>query len=62
MAGAIFTAATRIQPKGEALAFGLFAGISAVGVAMACGIRSEDLEAEDWEGDGETEGLLSGRS
>ncbi|KAF1949214.1 MFS general substrate transporter [Byssothecium circinans] len=48
ISGALFTAATTIQPKGEALAFGLFAGISFIGFLMSFGIRGEGLESDDW--------------
>ncbi|KAH6618709.1 MFS transporter-like protein [Boeremia exigua] len=48
ISGSLFTAATKIQPKGEALPFGLFAGISLLGFAMSFGIRGENLEAEGW--------------
>ncbi|KAF2669159.1 MFS general substrate transporter [Microthyrium microscopicum] len=51
LSGSIFSAATHIQPKGEALAFGLFAGIAFIGFLISFGIQSEDLEAEDWEGE-----------
>lgn len=61
----MFSAATKIEPKGEALAFGLFGGIAFLGFAMSFGIRSEQLETEDWEGeqdqsDGEDSPLLRG--
>jgi hypothetical protein len=51
VAGGLFSAATRIRPKGEALAFGFFAGISLIGFFLSFGIQSEGLEAEDWEGE-----------
>jgi hypothetical protein len=38
-----------VQPKGEALAFGIFGGVSFVGFLLSFGIRGEDLEAEGWE-------------
>jgi hypothetical protein len=49
LSGGLFTLANRIKPKGEALPFGLFAGIALLGFALSCGVRNEDLEAEDWE-------------
>lgn len=56
ISGAIFTAATHIQPKGEAMAFGLFGGIAFLGLLMSFGIRGESLEAKyDDEEDGEGE-------
>ncbi|KAH9875290.1 hypothetical protein J1614_004781 [Plenodomus biglobosus] len=48
ISGSLFTAATKIQPKGEVLPFGVFAGISLVGFLLSIGIRGEGLEAEDW--------------
>ncbi|KAF2454746.1 major facilitator superfamily domain-containing protein [Lineolata rhizophorae] len=49
ISGSLFTAATRVRPKGEALAFGIFAGVAFVGFVLSFGIRSENLEAEDWD-------------
>jgi hypothetical protein len=63
LSGSLFSAATKIQPKGEALPFGLFGGIALLGFVISCGIRNEDLEAEDWEereGHGERSPLLGG--
>jgi hypothetical protein len=51
ISGSLFTAATKIRPKGEALAFGIFAGISFIGFLMSFGIRGEGLEAEGWSDD-----------
>ncbi|KAF2098147.1 MFS general substrate transporter, partial [Rhizodiscina lignyota] len=48
ISGSLFSAATRVQPKGEALAFGLFGGISFLGFLLSFGIRGEELESEDW--------------
>lgn len=57
ISGALFTAATHVQPKGEALAFGIFGGISFIGFLLSFGIRSSSLEAEGWdESDDEDEG------
>jgi hypothetical protein len=55
ISGSLFTAATKIRPKGEALAFGIFAGVSFVGFLMSFGIRGENLEAEGWSDDEEDE-------
>ncbi|KAF2741187.1 MFS transporter-like protein [Polyplosphaeria fusca] len=55
ISGALFTAATTIKPKGEALAFGIFAGISFLGFLMSFGIRGEGLEAEGWSDDDSAE-------
>ena len=43
--------ATKVEPKGEALAFGVFGGIAFVGFLMSFGIRSDGLEAEGWDED-----------
>lgn len=48
VSGSLFTAATKIQPKGEVLPFGIFAGISLIGFLLSIGIRGEGLEAEGW--------------
>lgn len=48
ISGSLFTAATKIQPKGEAVPFGIFAGISLLGFCMSLGIRGDNLEAEGW--------------
>jgi MFS family permease len=49
ISGSLFTAATGVQPKGEALAFGIFGGISFLGFLMSFGIRGAELEAEGWD-------------
>ena len=49
ISGSLFTAATRVKPKGEALAFGIFGGISFIGFLLSFGIRSSGLEAEGWD-------------
>lgn len=46
LSGALFSVATKVQPKGEALAFGVFGGIAFVGFLLSFGIRGEELEAE----------------
>lgn len=48
VSGSLFTAATKIQPKGEALAFGIFAGVSFIGFLLSFGIRGSGLEADGW--------------
>ncbi|KAJ4368889.1 hypothetical protein N0V83_005971 [Neocucurbitaria cava] len=55
VSGGLFTAATKIRPKGEALPFGIFAGISLLGFFMSLGIRGEGLEAEGWSDEEEEE-------
>jgi hypothetical protein len=53
LSGGLFSLATRVRPKGEALAWGVFGGIAFVGFIASFAIRSESLESFDWEGDGE---------
>ena len=36
----------KVRPKGEALAFSVFGGITFVGFLLSFGIRGEGLEAE----------------
>ncbi|KAF2764206.1 MFS transporter-like protein [Teratosphaeria nubilosa] len=49
ISGSLFSAAVNVEPKGEALAFGIFAAISFVGFLMSFGIRGATLEAEGWD-------------
>jgi len=58
ISGSLFTAATKIQPRGELLPFGIFGGIAFLGFAMSFGIRGAELEADGWDeeqGSGESE-------
>lgn len=55
MSGGLFSLATRVEPKGEALAFGLFGGIAFLGFALSFGVRSSNLEAAGWETDDDNE-------
>ncbi|KAF2800711.1 MFS transporter-like protein [Melanomma pulvis-pyrius CBS 109.77] len=55
ISGSLFTASTKIKPKGEALAFGIFAGVSFLGFLLSFGIRGENLEAEGWSEEDEDE-------
>jgi hypothetical protein len=48
LSGGLFTIATRVKPKGEALAFGVFGGVAFLGFLLSFGIRSLNLEAEGW--------------
>ncbi|KAF2404452.1 MFS general substrate transporter [Trichodelitschia bisporula] len=50
MSGGLFSASTKFKHKGEALAFGLFAIISLIGLLLSFGIRSPALEADGDEG------------
>lgn len=51
ISGALFSAATKVHPKGEALAFGVFGGISFIGFLLSFGIRGAGLEAEGFSED-----------
>ncbi|KAI4926447.1 hypothetical protein J4E85_006740 [Alternaria conjuncta] len=51
VSGSLFTAATKLKPKGEALPFGIFAGIALLGFLLSFGIRGDGLEAEGWSED-----------
>jgi hypothetical protein len=63
ISGSLFTASTKIRPKGEALAFGIFAGVAFIGFILSFGIRGENLEAEGWsEEDDEDEEESAGSS
>lgn len=58
MSGGLFSISTRVRPKGEALAWGVFGGIALLGWAATFGIRGDGLESGDWDeesGDGESE-------
>lgn len=49
LSGGLFSLATHVKPKGEALAFGVFGGIAFLGFLLSFGIRGEGLEAEGWD-------------
>jgi hypothetical protein len=51
ISGSLFTGATKLPGKGEALPFGVFAGITLIGFAMSFGIRGEGLEDAGWSSD-----------
>ncbi|KAL2871373.1 MFS transporter [Aspergillus lucknowensis] len=51
LSGSLFSLATRIQPKGEAISFGVFAAVSLVGFFLSFGIQGRSLEAEGWVSD-----------
>jgi MFS family permease len=53
LSGGLFSLATKVHPKGEALAFGVFGGVAFVGFLLSFGIRSPSLEAEGWGSDEE---------
>ncbi|OJD17251.1 hypothetical protein AJ78_02633 [Emergomyces pasteurianus Ep9510] len=46
LSGSLFTLATRVKPKGEAMAFGVFGGVAFVGFLLSFGIRCPKLEAD----------------
>ena len=48
-AGGLFSLGTHVEPKGEAVAFGVFGGIAFVGFLMTFGIRGANLESEGWD-------------
>lgn len=65
-AGGLFSLATRVKPRGEVLAFGVFGGIAFIGFLMSFGIRGAKLEAAGWdeedgsEGEGDEDGEEDG--
>ncbi|KAJ5376542.1 hypothetical protein N7509_013428 [Penicillium cosmopolitanum] len=48
LSGGLFSLTSKIQPKGEALAFGVFGIVSFIGFLMSFGIRGRSLEADGW--------------
>lgn len=54
LSGGLFTVATKVRPKGEALAFGVFGGIAFLGFLLSFGIKSSELEAEGWDSDSDS--------
>lgn len=63
VSGALFTAATKFEGKGELLAFGIFAGISFLGFLLSFGIRGAGLEADGLdEHEDEEQGAAEGES
>ncbi|KAL2157085.1 hypothetical protein VTH06DRAFT_7041 [Thermothelomyces fergusii] len=49
LSGGLFTLSTRVRPKGEALAWGLFAGVALLGWLSSFAIRNKGLESAEWE-------------
>lgn len=49
VAGGLFSLGTHVEPKGEAIAFGVFGGVAFVGFLMTFGIRGANLESEGWD-------------
>jgi len=55
LSGALFTLSTGVEPKGELLAWGVFAGVSLAGWLGSLTIRGDGLESADWVGDDESD-------
>ncbi|CZT50969.1 related to tetracycline resistance protein (probable transport protein) [Rhynchosporium secalis] len=55
LSGGLFSIATRVHPKGEALAWGVFGGIAFLGFVASFGIRGKDLESAEWSESEESE-------
>lgn len=49
LSGGLFSIATRVEPKGEALAWGVFGGIAFLGWLASFGIRGEGLESAEFD-------------
>jgi hypothetical protein len=49
LSGGLFSLATNVRPKGEALAWGVFGGIAFIGWLGSFGIRGESLESAEWD-------------
>ena len=49
LSGGLFSFATLVRLKGDALAFGVFGGIAFLGFLGSFSIRGEGLEAQGWE-------------
>ncbi|KAK0671723.1 major facilitator superfamily domain-containing protein [Cercophora samala] len=53
LSGGLFTLSMRVRPKGEALAWGLFAGVTLGGWIWSLAIKGQGLESAEYEGDEE---------
>ncbi|KAJ5669363.1 hypothetical protein N7462_010433 [Penicillium macrosclerotiorum] len=51
LSGGLFSLTSKIQPKGEAIAFGVFGAVSFIGFLLSFGIRGRSLEADGWASD-----------
>jgi hypothetical protein len=49
LSGGLFSLATRVKPKGEALVWGIFGAIAFMGWIVSFGIRGQSLESGDWD-------------
>lgn len=55
LSGGLFSLSTNVRPRGEALSWGVFAGIAFIGFLASWGIRGEDLESAEWDEEDESE-------
>lgn len=55
ISGGLFTLTNHVQPKGEAIAWGVFAGIALLGWLGTLMIRGNGLESADWQGEEDEE-------
>lgn len=53
VSGGLFSLSMTVQPKGEAIAFGVFGGVTLIGLFLSLFIRGGKLEDDNWEGDEE---------
>ncbi|KAK4035182.1 MFS general substrate transporter-like protein [Parachaetomium inaequale] len=60
LSGGLFTLSTRVRPKGEALAWGLFAGVTLFGWLGSFAIRNEGLESAEWADGGDESDEVDG--
>jgi hypothetical protein len=51
LSGGLFTLSTRVEPKGELLAWGVFGGVTLMGWLGSLFIRGDGLESADWVGE-----------
>ena len=59
LSGGLFSLTSKIQPKGEAIAFGVFGAVSFIGFIMSFGIRGRSLEADGWASDSDDDNYKS---
>ncbi|KAJ4385929.1 hypothetical protein N0V85_007969 [Neurospora sp. IMI 360204] len=55
ISGGLFTLTNHVRPKGEAIAWGVFAGVALLGWFGTLMIRGRELESADWQGEEEDE-------
>ncbi|KAK4169621.1 major facilitator superfamily domain-containing protein [Cladorrhinum sp. PSN259] len=51
LSGGLFTLSTHVHPKGEALVWGIFAGVTLGGWIWSWAIKGHGLESAEWEGE-----------